>query len=67
MNTLSQEFFVSVPESDLNLFKELLGKMGWNFEEKGKLLQKYLASRPERPALSEAEIMAEVKAARNRE
>ena len=46
------------------LFRELVRKFGWQVETREQLLDRFVSSRPATPAISEKEIMDEVKAVR---
>ena len=59
-----QGVYLNVPMSDWNLFKELIRKFGWQSETREQLLDRFIASRPQQPPLTEDEIMEEVHAAR---
>ena len=59
-----QGVYLNVPMSDWNLFKELIRKFGWQSETREQLLDRFIASRPQQPPLTEEEIMEEVHAAR---
>lgn len=56
--------FLNVPMSDWSLFSELIKKFGWQAETKEKMLDRFINSRPSTPAISEEDIMNEVRAAR---
>lgn len=53
-----------MPAADWSLFKELIRKFGWQAETSEQLLDRFVNSRPKQPALSEEDIISEVKAAR---
>lgn len=59
-----QGVYVNVPIVDWSLFRELIRKFGWQAETREQLLDRFVASRPAVPALSEEEIMDEVRAVR---
>ena len=59
-----QGVYVNVPTVDWSLFKELVRKFGWQAETREQLLDRFVGSRPATPALTEEEIMDEVKAVR---
>ena len=63
-STTFQGVFVNVPAMDWSLFRELIRKFGWQAETREQMLDRFIGSRPADPALSEEEIMDEVKAAR---
>jgi hypothetical protein len=50
--------------SDWSLLKELIRKFGWQSETREQLLDRFIASRPQQPSLTEQEIMDEVSAVR---
>ena len=62
--TMNQGIFLSIPKSDIKLFKELANKMGWDIDIREDFLKDYIASRPKRVNLSEEEILAELNAIR---
>ena len=59
-----QGVYVNVPDVDWSLFRELIRKFGWQAETREQLLDRFAGSRPAKPAMSEEEIMDEVKAVR---
>ena len=59
-----QGVYVNVPAMDWSLFRELVRKFGWQVETREQLLDRFVSSRPATPAISEKEIMDEVKAVR---
>lgn len=59
-----QGVYVNVPLADWSLFRELIRKFGWQSETREQLLDRFIASRPTEPEISEEEILDEVKAAR---
>ena len=59
-----QGVFVNVPTVDWSLFRELIRKFGWQAETREELLGRFINGRPTNPAISEEEIMDEVKAVR---
>jgi hypothetical protein len=63
-STTFQCVFVNVPAVDWSLFRELIRKFGWQAETREQMLDRFISSRPAEPALSEEEIMDEVKAVR---
>lgn len=62
-----QGVYLNVPMSDWSLLKELIRKFGWQSETREQLLDRFIASRPQQPPLTEEEIMEEVRAARHGE
>ena len=56
--------YVNVPAVDWSLFRELIRKFGWQAETREQLLDRFVSSRPASPAISEDEIMDEVRAVR---
>ena len=59
-----QGVYVNVPTVDWSLFRELIRKFGWQAETREQLLDRFINSRPANPAISEEEIMDEVRAVR---
>ena len=62
--TNTQGIYLNVPMTDWVLLKELIRKFGWQAETREQLLDRFVGSRPVDPAISEEEIMDEVKAVR---
>ena len=63
-NAQTQGVYVNVPTGDWSLFRELIRKFGWQAETREQLLDRFVSSRPASPAISEEEIMDEVRAIR---
>lgn len=63
-NPVSQGVYLNVPMSDWTLLKELIRKFGWQAETREQLIDRFIASRPQQPPLSDEEIMEEVRAVR---
>lgn len=63
-NPSMQGVYLNVPMSDWSLLKELIRKFGWQSETREQLLDRFIASRPQQPPLTEQEIMNEVSAVR---
>lgn len=63
-NPSTQCVYLNVPMSDWSLLKELIRKFGWQSETREQLLDRFIASRPQQPPLTEQEIMDEVSAVR---
>ena len=63
-NPSSQVVYLNVPMSDWSLLEELIRKFGWQSETREQLLDRFIASRPQQPPLTEQEIMDEVSAVR---
>ena len=63
-NPSTQGVYLNVPMSDWSLLKELIRKFGWQSETREQLLDRFIASRPQQPPLTEQEIMDEVRAVR---
>lgn len=63
-NPAQQGVFINVPLSDWGLLKELIRKFGWQSETREQLLDRFIASRPQQPMLTEEDIMEEVRAVR---
>lgn len=59
-----QGVYVNVPNVDWSLFRELVRKFGWQVEPREQLLDRFISTRPDNPAISEEEIMDEVRAVR---
>ncbi len=56
-----QGVYVNVPNVDWSLFRELVRKFGWQVETREQLLDRFISTRPDNPAISEEEIMDEVR------
>ena len=63
-NPTIQGAYINVALSDRKFFKELVQKMGWEAQTREELLDSFIESRPEKPSLSDEEIMNEVRAVR---
>lgn len=63
-NKLSNEFYVKVPQSDMDFFQLFVNKMGWEIENKTDLLDQYIISRPQNVEITDEDIMKEVRAVR---
>lgn len=59
-NPALQGVYLNVPVSDWVLLKELIRKFGWQSETREQLLDRFIASRPQQPQLTEEEIMEEL-------
>lgn len=62
--TQSQGVYINVPNVDWPLLRELIRRFGWKAETKEQLLNRFISSRPAKPAISEEEVMNEVRAVR---
>lgn len=60
----TQGVYVNVPVVDWSLFRELIRKFGWQAETREQMFDRFVSSRPTNPAISEDEIMDEVRAVR---
>ncbi len=60
----TQGVYVNVPAVDWSLFRELIRKFDWQAETREQILDRFVGSRPANPAISEDEIMDEVRAVR---
>ena len=63
-NEQMQDVYVNVPAVDWSLFRELIRKFGWQAETREQLLNRFVSSSPANHAISEEEIMDEVRAVR---
>ena len=63
-NVQMQGVYVNVPSVDWSLFRQLIRKFGWQAETREQLLDRFVSSRPSVPAISEEDIMNEVRAVR---
>ena len=63
-NVQMQGVYVNVPVVDWSLFRELIRKFGWQAETREQLLDRFVSSRPDKPGISEEEIMNEVRTVR---
>ena len=63
-STTMQGVYVNVPVVDWSLFRELIRKFGWQAETREQLLDRFTSSRLANPAISEEDIMDEVRAVR---
>ena len=60
----TQGVFLNIPVSDWSLLRELIRRFGWQAETREEMLDSFINSRPQVPAVSEEEIMNEVRAVR---
>ena len=63
-STTYKGVYLNIPMADWSLFNELIKKFGWQAETKEKMLERFINTRPSVPAISEEDIMNEVKAVR---
>jgi hypothetical protein len=63
-NAAMQGVYVNIPAADWSLFRKLVRRFGWQAETREQLLDRFVGSRPATPAISEEDIMDEVKAVR---
>jgi hypothetical protein len=61
---MRERFLVDIPKADLMFFQLFADKMGWQFKSKQSLWDEYIANSPKNIALTEEEIMEEVRAVR---
>ncbi len=59
-----EKVFVDIPQSDMFFLQLFAEKMGWSVNNKARLWDEYLANSPQSVALSEEEVMNEVRAVR---
>ena len=63
-NSASKGVYLNIPTADWTLFSELVKKFGWQAETKEMMLDRFINGRATVPALSEEEVMDEVRAIR---
>ena len=63
-NTVCEEVYVKVPQSDMVFFQLFAEKMGWSVNRKQDLWEKYIKNSPKNVPLTDEEIMEEVRAVR---
>ena len=64
MYATNEKVIVDIPQSDMTFFKFFANKMGWYFNIKQELWNKYINDSPQNIDLSDDEIMREVRAVR---
>ena len=60
MDAVIQNVNVGIPKSEMQFFRRLAPKMGWEIYSPESLLKAYIDSRPKNVELSEDEILEEV-------
>lgn len=63
-NIQTQGVYINLPSVDWPLLRELIRKFGWKAETREQLLDRFVSTRLANPAISEEDIMNEVKAIR---
>ena len=64
VGVVRETVFVDIPQSDMFFLQLFAEKMGWSVNNKARLWDEYLANSPQSVALSEEEVMNEVRAVR---
>jgi hypothetical protein len=64
MDTVLENFYINIPQSDVSYLMELAKKMGWKVEKRERIINRYFDSRNDETMLSEDDIMKEVEAVR---
>ena len=62
--TIQERITIDIPQSDMMFFQFFADKMGWRFKNKQTLWKEYLKNSPQNIALSDDEIMEEVRTVR---
>jgi uncharacterized protein YijF (DUF1287 family) len=63
-NTVCEDVYVRMPKSDMDFFQLFAKKMGWEFDKKQNLWEKFIQNSPKNVDLTDEEIMEEVRAVR---
>ena len=61
---IKEKILVDIPQSDMMFFELFANKMGWHFNIKQNLWDKYINNSPKEIDLSDEQIMKEVRAVR---
>lgn len=64
MDIMDTGIYLSIPQADMGLFKDIATRMGWSFRTKEDMLLEYMESRPRAAEMSDNEITAEVHSVR---
>lgn len=64
LGLVRETILVDIPKSDIILFQMFANKLGWQYNSRQNLWDKYIKSSPENSDLSEEEIIEEVRAIR---
>ena len=59
-----EELVLSIPQQDYSFLEQLAARMGWTVRTRRDLIERFVASCPKEPVMSDEEIQAEVNAVR---
>ena len=67
MEAVMQDFFLTIPKSEVSFFQQFIKKMGWKIQTKEERLDGFIASRPHDVPLNDEEILNELREVRYRQ
>ena len=59
-----EDLVLSIPTKDFSFLEQLASRMGWTVRTRRELLDRFIASCPKEPLMTDEEIQAEVNAVR---
>ena len=59
-----EDLVLSIPKQDYSFLEHLASRMGWTVRTRRELIDRFIASCPKEPLMTEEEIQAEVNAVR---
>lgn len=59
-----EDLVLSIPTKDFGFLEQLASRMGWTVRTRHELLERFIASCPKEPLMTDEEIQAEVNAVR---
>lgn len=59
-----EELVLSIPQQDYSFLEQLAARMGWTVRSRRELIERFVASCPKEPMMSDEEIQFEVNAVR---
>lgn len=61
-----EDLVLSIPQQDYNFLEQLAMRMGWTVRTRRESIERFIASCPKTPQMTDEEIQAEVNAVRYR-
>ena len=59
-----EDLVLSIPQQDYSFLEQLASRMGWTVRTRRELLDRFIASCPKTPVMTDEEIQTEVNAVR---
>lgn len=59
-----EDLVLSIPQQDYSFLEQLASRMGWTVRTRRELLDRFIASCPKAPVMTDEEIQTEVNAVR---